>query len=320
MKINKVLMILFICLLLVSCAAETKKEEPDKNETEEKMKPPVNVMGRYEDNKDDLLPIHEYQLEEVHEVGGRQGIAYEDGYYYVSDSKKLYCYDSDWQLVNEADGQFDAFESEVNHIGDIDVYKGEIYAGIEYFMDGQSKNIQITVYDANTLKIKRTAMFDENSGQSEVSGVAVDPDSSSVWMCSWSDGDSGRYLYRYDLESGDYAGKYHLQPAPQYIQGIAYYDGSIYITADDGDADLGEADHVYRYKVDLNRTNAPVVLERTLDDVTLQGEIEGISFDKENKKMLVCYNHGSHIVLGMSKGFYEGYDHEIHEVYVYGFE
>ncbi|MCR5095802.1 MAG: hypothetical protein K6A70_03580 [Erysipelotrichaceae bacterium] len=313
------LSVFMLCLMLFGCNKKSE-EETAEQQAEETVKAPINVIGRAEDNKEDLLPKHEYELKENHEVGGRQGIAYEDGYYYVSDSKKLFVYDENWQLINEADGQFSAFENEVNHIGDIDVYNGEIYAGIEYFMDGESKNIQIAVYDAKTLKMVRTVMFDENSGQTEVSGIAIDPDSSSVWMCSWSDGDSGRYLYRYDLENGEYLGKYHLQPAPQYIQSVACFDGNLYITADDGDADLGEADHIYRYRVDLSRSNAPVVLERTLDDIILQGEIEGLSFDKENKRLLVCYNHGARIVLGMGKGFYEGFDKEIHNIYVYDFK
>ena len=90
-----------------------------------------------------------------------------------------------------------------------------------------------------------------------------------------------------------------------------------YMTADDGTADLGEPDHVYRCRVDLSRTAWPVLPERTLDDVTLQGEVEGISFDRETGRMFVSYNRGAQIVLGMPKGFYDGYDHEISEVFAY---
>ena len=89
------------------------------------------------------------------------------------------------------------------------------------------------------------------------------------------------------------------------------------MTADDGTADLGEPDHVYRCRVDTSLTAWTVVLERTLDDVTLQGEIEGLSFDRAQNRLLVSYNRGAQIVLGMPKGFYEGYDSEIHEVFVY---
>jgi len=59
------------------------------------------------------------------------------------------------------------------------------------------------------------------------------------------------------------------------------------------------------------------VLERMLDDVRLQGEIEGIAFDREKKQMLISYNRSLQIVLGMVRGFYEGYDREISEIYVY---
>lgn len=56
-------------------------------------------------------------------------------------------------------------------------------------------------------------------------------------------------------------------------------------------------------------------MERTLDDVTLQDEIEGITFT--DNQMLISYNRGARIALGMPKGFYEGFDREIHEVFTY---
>ena len=284
---------------------------------QEKMPAPVTAYGRPEENADIMQPKYKYSLAASHPVDGRQGIACYDGFYYVSGSTTLSKYDADWQLTGSAEDPFEGFDAEVNHIGDIDVYDGEIYAGVEYFMDGEAKNIQVAVYDAQTFKLNRTYAFAEESGQTEVSGIAVDPDSKSIWMCSWADGESGRYLYRYDLETGEYRGRLHLQAPPQWIQGIAYLDGFIYISADDGTADDGEPDHIYRCKADTSGTAATVVLERTLDDVTLQGEIEGISFDRTQKQMLVSYNRGARIVLGMPRGFYEGYDSEIHEVFVY---
>ena len=262
-------------------------------------------------------PAAEYVLEASHEVDGRQGIAWEDGRFYVSGSTSLSVYDADWNLVNTETEPFGSFESEVNHIGDIDVYNGEIAAGVEYFMDGVGSNIQMAVYDAETLELKRTFMFDPDSGQMEVSGIAVDPDHNSIWMCSWIEDESSSYLYRYDLESGEYLGKVHMNEPPAFIQGIAYYDGWMYITADDGSADDDEPDHVYKCFVDISKDEFTVVTEKTLDDVTRQGEIEGISFDKDNKQMLISYNRGAIIVKGMPTGFYEGYDREIHEVFVY---
>lgn len=278
---------------------------------------PVSVMGRYEEQTKTLSPNYQYKLKEAHEVDGRQGIAYDNGNYYVSGSTTLSIYDKDWNKVLTNSDPFEGIKDDVNHIGDIDVYNGELYAGIEFFMDGWARNIQVAVYDAKDLSLKRTYSFSEESGQSEVSGITIDPDTKSIWMCSWADGESGRYLYRYDLEKGEYIGKYHLQASPQWIQGIAYLNGFIYIACDDGIADLGEADHIYRVKVDVDKTNMPVLIERTLDDVTLQGEMEGLSFDKENKQLLICYNRGAQIINGMTKGLYDGYEKEWHEIFVY---
>lgn len=253
----------------------------------------------------------------IHEVDGRQGIAWENGLYYVSGSTTLSVYDAEWNRIMTETEPFGEFDAEVNHIGDIDVHDGEIYAGVEYFMDGAASNIQMAVYDAETLKLSRTYMFDPESGQTEVSGIAVDPDHGYMWMCSWAEDESGSYLYKYDLESGKYLGKVRMKKAPQLIQGIAYNEGCMYITADDGDADKDEPDHVYKCKVDPEADEFAVTTEKTLDDVIRQGEIEGISFDKDKNQMLVSYNRGAIIVKGMPKGFYDGYDSEIHEVFVY---
>lgn len=259
----------------------------------------------------------EYTLVSSHEVDGRQGIAWEDEHYYVSGSTSLSVYDADWKLIKSETEPFVKFDAEVNHIGDIDVYNGEIYAGVEYFMDGVASNIQMAVYDAETLQLKRTYMFDPASGQTEVSGIAVDPDHGCMWMCSWAEDDSGSYLYRYNLENGEYQGKVYMNKPPELIQGIAYKDGAIYITADDGDANEDAPDHVYKCEVDISLDEFAVTTEKVLDDVTRQGEVEGISFDKDKNQMLISYNRGAIIVKGMPTGFYDGYDKEIHEVFVY---
>ena len=281
---------------------------------------PAMVKGQPENNPDVLLPGFIYTLRGAKEVDGRQGVACENGEYWISGSTTLTHYDKGWRVVATNDDPFKEFEVQVNHIGDIDVYNGEIYVGAENFADGVGSDIQIAVYDAQTLQLNRTYMFNQESGQEECSGIAVDPDTKSIWMCSWVGDESGRYLYRYSLETGEYIGKIHLQAPPQWLQGVAYYNGYLYMTADDGTADLGEPDHIYRWRVDPDSTTAAVTLERTLDDVAVPGEIEGLSFDKIQKKLLVSCNRGAQIVLGMVRGYYDGYDREIHEVYQYDME
>jgi hypothetical protein len=181
-------------------------------------------------------------------------------------------------------------------------------------MDGRGRDIQIAVYDAGTLQYRRSIPWEPDSGQVEVSGVAVDAANGAVWMTDWV---NGTYVYRYDLASGRYAGKLHLRPVPQWQQGIAASGGKLYLTADDGDAEEGEADNLWSVPAETGSTAAFVTHEKLFTEFRRAGEIEGLDFDPETGELLVLSNRGARIVLGMPRGFYPGYDREIHEVYVY---
>ena len=273
--------------------------------------------GTSDDTAESVLPANQYTLADHVEVDGRQGVCVEGDYFWVSGSKTLTKYNRDWNIIKKNEDPFRGFEIEANHIGDIDVYNNEIYAGTEYFMDGEGKNIQIAVFDGETLEYKRSFPFEPESGQLECSGLAVDPDSESVWMVSWVGDESGKYLYRYDMNTGAYLGKVRMEPEPALIQGIAYHDGYLYVTSDDGDADEEKPDHLYRTNVTDGAEVCIVTLEKTFDDVIRQGEIEGLTFDEKTSRLLVLYNRGARIIQGMPSGFYEGYDREISEVFLY---
>ena len=124
-----------------------------------------------------------YQLSSVHPVNGRQGICTDGDCFWVSGSASLTKYDKDWNVIAENTDPFAGYELEVNHIGDIDVWQNELYLGVEYFMDGEGKNIQVAVYDGDTMQLKRVFPFRADTGQLECSGIAVDPDSKTVYMC-----------------------------------------------------------------------------------------------------------------------------------------
>ena len=261
--------------------------------------------------------VYKYELADVHPVSGRQGVCTEDGYYWISGSGTLAKYDSSWNITAENTEPFEGYALEVNHIGDIDVYNNELYLGVEYFMDGEGKNIQVAVYDGDTLKLKRVFPFRSDTGQLECSGIAADPESGTVYMTSWIDDKSSEYLYMYDLDTGNYRGKMKMQPAPKWIQGIACFEGNLYVTCDDGDADQNAPDHMYRIDISEDWETGTVIPEKAFDDVVRQGEIEGLTFDKVRKQFLLLYNRGARIISGMPSGFYEGYSEEIHEVFVY---
>ena len=62
-----------------------------------------------------------------------------------------------------------------NHIGDISVYKGEyLCRGRVVFGTDAVRDIQIAVYDAETLLYKKSINWEPESGQVEVSALAVD--------------------------------------------------------------------------------------------------------------------------------------------------
>lgn len=263
------------------------------------------------------LPEFEYRLNKVMEVKGRQGVTTDGKYLYVSGSTTLAKYDLDGKLLLENTQPFIGYHKEANHIGDIDIHNNELYVSSEWFADGVGTNIQIAIHDAETLALKRAVDFEPSSGQVEVSGIAVDTVNNSVWMASWVGEESGRYLYEYDLFTGKYKRKVHLQPVPQWIQGVYAYQGKLYITADDGTADEKEPDHLYRVEISDKDNQGRVVLERTLDDLKDYGEVEGLVVNHDTKQMIIHSNRGKQIVLGMPKGFYPGYDREINELYFY---
>ncbi|MEN8191304.1 MAG: hypothetical protein ABFS12_00725 [Bacteroidota bacterium] len=248
------------------------------------------------------------------EVAGRQGVAVDSNYYYVSGSKALYKYSKEGKLLAANEVPFDQLSLKANHLGDIDYYNGELFAGVEYFDDGSASNIQIVIYDAETLGFERFFSWEPASGQKEVCGIAVDVKNKTVWMADWI---NGAYLYKYDLNSGKYLGKLHIFPVPEKQQGIKVWNDKIFITADDGDAENDEPDHLYSITIPPQKSFAQVTLIKTFNDVKRQGEIEGLSIDPLEKNLIVHFNRGTRVINGMPVGFYPGFTKEIHELYIY---
>ena len=264
------------------------------------------------------LPRHRYTYLHRIEVDGRQGVATDGETLWISGSTALYRYTRDGELLQACTDCLEGISS--NHLGDIDVFEGKLYAGAEEFLDGEARNIEVLVYDAKNLTLLNHIPFEASSGQVEVSGLCVNPVDRSIWMSSWIGDESGRHLYQYDLDTGAYRRKVHMQPVPQWVQGICCHNGDIYITADDGTADDGESDHLYRVDVHPQRSNAAVVYEKEFWEFQRVGEIEGVNFDPDGKHMWVHANRGRQIVLGMPQMMYDGYEKEIHEVYLYRVE
>ncbi len=270
----------------------------------------------------------DYRLKRIIPVMGRQGIAVDEHFYYVSDSKALYKYDKNGNLLTVNKKPFVELKLNANHIGDIDVWNGELYAGVEWFDNGGAKNIQIAVFDANTLQFKHAIEWNAVSGQTEVSGIAVDKKRNMVWMSDWSD---SRYVYCYSLETGKYYTKMQCRPTPYWCQGLFIADSKMLFSADDGDSTFQIPDCIYCADIsyvpysgikDGHAAGAiagKLNLFREMNDFVRTGEIEGLSIDPVNDDLVVLNNRGLQIVNGMPKEPYidEGYSTEIHELYIY---
>ena len=188
----------------------------------------------------------EYRLKKVIRVPARQGIAADKDYFYLSDTRGLYKYDHNWNLVqkrvqSKSDPLFPHPEK-ANHFGDIDVYDGKIYTGNEHFNLGRGENIAISVYDAKTLKWIEDIPWSPESGQVECSGLAVDRESGLIWMSDWVD---SRYVYAYSLDTKKYYTKMQCRPEPYWCQGIYIADGKMLFSADDGESTYNISDNLY---------------------------------------------------------------------------
>lgn len=312
----------------------------------------VPIWGKKKNTVPMPLLGNKYVLERVIEVPGRQGIAVDSNFYYISDTKALYKLNKKGEVLAVNKQPFQHPEI-ANHFGDIDVHNGEIYCGLEKFEYGRGYNIAVSIYDANTLEWKRDLPWTPESGQVEVSGIAVDKKRGKVWMSDWVD---SRYVYCYDLATGRYHTKMQCAPTPYWCQGITIADGKMIFSADDGEADYNLPDNLYivdlpdfpyrglkdgeevvkdtPFSVKLTPSGAPVMRKgkiasgaekgrlrhfREMSDFKRAGEIEGVAIDPVNGDLLVLNNRGTKIVLGMSQGPIkeEGYDREIHELYIY---
>ena len=105
------------------------------------------------------LPKYEYKLKDAIEVKGRQGIASDGEFYYVSNSKALYKYDKTGKLIASNENPFEGYAIPSNHIGDIDVFNGEIFVSAENFMDGVGKD------QTGILVLGATNVVDKGNGR-----------------------------------------------------------------------------------------------------------------------------------------------------------
>lgn len=117
-----------------------------------------------------------------------------------------------------------------DHIGDIDVYDGIIYGGIEGCEDGKGVLATWNTTDLQMLRHTKTTM-------KGMPWVAIEPSTTNIYSAVWNDCCS---LQVYDMQTFEYIKTVtvgnetvHL---PGEIQGGAFYEGELYlaVNGDDG--------------------------------------------------------------------------------------
>lgn len=243
------------------------------------------------------------------EVNGGQGVFVINHRMYVNGSKQISIYQGK-KKIKQNKNVLQDYQGPLSHMGAISADQKYLYAPVEYFDGSHSSYIQIGIYN-HDLTFHDSFAISKKSGQKECSGVAVDPDDHTLWLCEWGHETSSTYFYHYDLK-GYYLGKIQMGKPAYDIQGICIYHHEIYMASDDGDAEKGEPDHIYKMSL---KNKASLIKVKTLSDVYDQGEVEGLCVNASH--LYVLYNRGAKVVNGEVKGLKKGYTHQIHEVYIF---
>lgn len=242
-KLAKILLVILLLTALIGC--QKKNTLPD---------------GYGDDDYDPaLVKGFDYKLNKQYELPGIQSIAYSDSIEYVVLGSFLGVCDSEHKLT--ADNEIK------NEIFDIDVYKNEIYVAEKAEDTGK---IVISIYRSDNLKAERTY----ETELEECAGLTVEDDYYLIWL--YSNGS----LYLYDLE-GNYNNTITLNNAPEHVNGISYYDGWIYLAAQEG---------LFRYQVNMNSVEWNIVQEYESDKA-----FKGLTFIKENRQLVTTDGHNVYV-------------------------
>lgn len=202
--------------------------------------------------------------------GHIQGVCFDGTHYYVSHTARLEKYDSSWSLVASNTSPFTSVTGSPNHVGDIDIYDGVIYAPVASDGSGSGRTPRIVRYSAADLSFIGETDISANNGGRSLSAVIVCPEINAIFVPDYYLG--GKLLFRFKLSDRTFVGTVELQSAVANPQGMAWLYPHIYI-ASGADAGLHrcwpDGSQVTRVS-DLYTTN------------------QGIEIDKSTKELLQC--------------------------------
>ena len=162
------------------------------------------------------------------DVDVHQGYATDGTFHYLLDTDRIIKRDGNWSVVTQNTTPR-AGTSGTNHMGDGDYYHGMLYLPEEHYTGcNDFSNQAVFIYDAANLQ--RISVIPV-AGDHEMSGLAVDPDHSEIWITSFCDGSK---IWVYDLLNLELKRTVPLQPNVSKIQGIAYRNNEFYLSKHEG--------------------------------------------------------------------------------------
>jgi hypothetical protein len=240
------LLVPVLAVVMIGCSGD----DDDARATTTNERATTTVVARYAANR-----LHEVDVDPTY----RQGIArVESGWAFSVNDGLFLTDDTRAQTATQAPAIPDAWRNRgFNHIGDIDVVDGVLYAPLEQPDYERGEQAMLT-YDAATLEYTDGLVV----AQHENSFVTVDPETRIAYTMDRFGGDA---LLRYDVDD-DWR---RLDPLAmskrvERVQGADIADGAVWLSADDANDGL--------YRVDLETGEV-----QSLGSIGhVDGEAEGI--------------------------------------------
>jgi hypothetical protein len=159
------------------------------------------------------------------DTGCHQGICFDGTYFYTIDTDRIIKWDSGWNQVDISTTAIaDSSISGVDHLGDADIYNGELYVPLEKYPNSPYDNQHIAVYSATDLSFIRS--YDISSEGREVSSIAYNPDDGLLYITDYTNGAS---VMKYQL-NGTYVGVVTLSQTINAIQGVTFWNGFMWLS------------------------------------------------------------------------------------------
>jgi hypothetical protein len=206
-----------------------------------------------------------------------EGLSHDDNYWFMSNQHMLYKTEIDPTTIvvsNHHAIPVELGKQRYNHIGDIDVFEGVIYGGME------SNDVYegiLGAWNATDLSLIRYQV----TPQHKMPWVAVDPSTRLIYSAVWNDCCS---LQIYNLDTFAFVGD--LKPVnglPREIQGAAFYEGNLYLSVNGNCS-------VYQLNMQTNETS--FVLSDEYDHHEM--EMEGLTFwDLRSRGLGVMHLYGN---------------------------